>query len=511
MYNYMYYTDDKTIKLSFIFYYSEFSVIERILWAESFASHNNQLHVIMTSMTSPRGRRGLPRLTSSQHLVMVPDTQMDCVSEYPPSRQSVVSNTSIVDSPRKIMQEKTKVGDFPTPLTSSLELFHEEMVNMSEKKLFTATKKIEALVEYMLPRIIKLGNQMGLKILGVKYAGSTFDDTQTMLPYDMDVFLLFDRHKTKIEGLDAGYMFLPLKKYRPKKISPPDEFRFGRSEDGLYVSSMLVARNMYDVVERALKLHPHVALEPYTIEDGGSQIKLTLKNRYNVSLVPATYMEKEDYHLVSKPYTNDINPWSDMMWRLSFVDRERRILALMDQADRGMRRKAFKILKTLVKVEHTLPGLTSYHIKTVLLHSFDSDVDCTPRWQRNSVQTCFLGLLADLHEFLAIGSMPHFFVRGCNLLAGISRRTIITLRMRTGFLLSNKSELVRVLRKRATEQIELRKTSQNTKQSLKKNNSLMMSISECPSDSQGVTPKSTPITPLETLFDKSSFEHMNGN
>jgi len=53
-------------------------------------------------------------------------------------------------------------------------------------------------------------------------------------------------------------------------------------------------------------------------------------------------------YVVSRPYSYDVDPASDFLWRLSTVERESRILQQMDRSDRGARRKAYRVLKALV-------------------------------------------------------------------------------------------------------------------------------------------------------------------
>ncbi len=353
----------------------------------------------------------------------------------------------LVESPRRVQFERT-MDVQPTKLSTSLETFYEEIVQIPEKYLTAAQRKAEDFVNYLVPRVTKLGVYHGLKIIGRKFGGSTFDSTQVVLPHEVDVFILFDRLKCRVEDLDPGYQVMPLKRYRPEKDRDgPDQFRFGRSEDGLYLSSMFVAKVFYDVVTRALKMHSHAKVEEFVVGDGSPQIIVRLK-KYVFNIIPATKVD--DSYLVTRPYTYDENPSSDMFWRLSFVDRERKLLDFMDLADRGVRRKAFLTLKTLVKVEHTLQGLSSYHIKTVLLHTFDSAVDNTPRWQRDTFEMAFVGLMRELLARLRARRLPHFYLSSWNLFENVGPRRLSALEGRVAFLLESRAELMRVLRKHST-------------------------------------------------------------
>lgn len=109
------------------------------------------------------------------------------------------------------------------------------------------------------------------------------------------------------------------------------------------------------------------------------------------------------------------------------------------------------ILKTLVRVEPPLTGLSSYFIRTAVLHAFDSVVDLTPRWQRHTVVTAFGHLLGELAARLADGHLSHFFFRRHDLLEVVPPRIVARWRDRLCCLASNPAEVERVLRRRTYE------------------------------------------------------------
>jgi len=64
-------------------------------------------------------------------------------------------------------------------------------------------------------------------------------------------------------------------------------------------------------------------------------------------------------YVVARPYSYDLDPESDVLWRLSTVERESRILQQMDRSDRGARRKAYRVLKALVMGEFAMSKFTA--------------------------------------------------------------------------------------------------------------------------------------------------------
>ena len=184
-----------------------------------------------------------------------------------------------------------------------------------------------------------------------------------------------------------------------------------------------------------------------------------------VNLIPACAVSSRPgdvTYVVARPYAYDLDASSDVLWRLSTVERESRILDQMDRSDRGARRKAYRVLKALVRVEPPLSGLSSYLVRTAVLHAFDAVIDVTPRWQRHSVVAAFRDLLGELAARFSVGHLPHFFFRRHDLLESVPPRTVMRWRDRLRCLSSNPAEVERVLRRRAHELTTSRRTAVST-------------------------------------------------
>ena len=362
-----------------------------------------------------------------------------------PSRPELLRSGGewLVESPRRLQFEKTTLGQ-PTEMAVALTEFFESVVDVPGKKVEAMAQRTRALVEYMWPRIKKFGNQTGLKFVDTIFTGSTFDGSHVIGVHDADVILVFDRLGVDVEEVQGGYRVIPLRRFRVGKRSTRDKWRFGRSEDGAYLSPLVVAWSVHRLVERALMMLPTaVVLAPLN-----GVIPVIINDRYTVNIVAATYDEPEDVLLVTRPYAHDDNPGSDMMWRLSHDVHESTLMRRMDEADRGVRRKAYRCLKALSRVEHTLVGLTTYHIKTALFYSFDAVVDSQPRWQRDTVDSCFMSVLSHLNQLLSRRHLPNFFANDHDLLDNMEAHHVQRLRTRIAYLVANRGEIVRVLRKR---------------------------------------------------------------
>lgn len=354
----------------------------------------------------------------------------------------------LVESPRKVQFERTTLG-IESPISTHLDMFYDSLLEVRPEVIERTHDVVTSFVEYLLPRLKKLGNKLGFKILDVIYAGSTFDDTYAVNIREIDLFILFKKPPTALHNMSPGYKYIPLKKYVKKDGSPPDPFRFGRSVDGMYLSPVVVAQNIHSLIERALRLHSYAELQDFLLQDGCSPSVVILKKKYKLNLTPAAYLESDRVFLVTRPYCFDENPQSDAIWRMSHIFKERMIISRMDKADRGVRRKAYRLLKALVKVEPTLEGLNTYHLKTVLLNTFDDTVDHILRWQRDSVDTCFTVMLKQLELALSHKHLPNFFIKDQNLFSNMNPRVLNRLSARVSYLIGNQNELLRVLKKRS--------------------------------------------------------------
>nr|XP_006813319.1 PREDICTED: protein mab-21-like 1-like [Saccoglossus kowalevskii] len=144
----------------------------------------------------------------------------------------------------------------------------------------------------------------------------------------------------------------------------------------------------------------------------------------SVDLVP-TLRIREDAHYVAKPYKSyaeihtPLPCDSQLLWRQSFSKSERAILKKID-GDGGCRKDCCRILKSIRNEDPTLRALTSYHLKTALLHECDIVKD----WDKNKLDQRFLGMLGSLAKYSREKSLPHYFVPELNLMEGYKNSTL---------------------------------------------------------------------------------------
>ena len=110
----------------------------------------------------------------------------------------------------------------------------------------------------------------------------------------------------------------------------------------------------------------------------------------------------------------------DIAWRYSFNEAEK-VLLLDSQAPiaNNCRRPVLRILKSLQK-DYKWAGIRSYHLKTVLLHEFESH---HPRdWTSDNMFQCLKKALERLRDFLQSKKCPHYFLPGINLFKTLSEQ-----------------------------------------------------------------------------------------
>ena len=110
----------------------------------------------------------------------------------------------------------------------------------------------------------------------------------------------------------------------------------------------------------------------------------------------------------------------DIAWRYSFNKAEK-VLLLDSQPPiaNNCRRPVLRILKSLRK-DYNWAGIRSYHLKTVLLHEFESH---HPRdWTSDNMFQCLKKALERLRDFLQRKKCPHYFLPGINLFETLSEQ-----------------------------------------------------------------------------------------
>jgi len=132
---------------------------------------------------------------------------------------------------------------------------------------------------------------------------------------------------------------------------------------------------------------------------------------------PSAHMIKQikrsGVNLVPKLPTGVNIPQRNVAWRFSFNNAEKMLLLDGRPAiANNCRRPVLRILKSL-RVDYKWPEIRSYHLKTVMLHEFESHQPS--HWTIGNMLPCLQKALERLKVFLQNRNCPHYFLPGINL------------------------------------------------------------------------------------------------
>ncbi|XP_069141450.1 uncharacterized protein [Argopecten irradians] len=183
-------------------------------------------------------------------------------------------------------------------------------------------------------------------------------------------------------------------------------------------------------------------------EEDNRFLLMTMKNGNEIELIPTiTASNGGGPFFVAKPHENDENGNSDIRWRISFAPNEEVILKAITSGDKNQRLMAAKLVSNMCQKEWKLRSITPYHIKTVLLHDIDFQVDNTPRWQRFSIDECVRNILLRLLSFIRSKNLPHFFENEFNLWGHISPQQFSIMKNALERIMRDEREIIRVLKR----------------------------------------------------------------
>ena len=128
-------------------------------------------------------------------------------------------------------------------------------------------------------------------------------------------------------------------------------------------------------------------------------------------------------HLVAKQPKGDNVPEDEngIFWRFSFSAAEKKLFLLGGHGEASSCRKhVLRILKALREELHLHP-LTSYHLKTILLHECEA-YPHPNQWSYDSLSERFLSFLQRLEDCLRQFNCPHYFMTHLNLFEFFGRQ-----------------------------------------------------------------------------------------
>lgn len=115
---------------------------------------------------------------------------------------------------------------------------------------------------------------------------------------------------------------------------------------------------------------------------------------------------------------------SDMTWFACQPTNENKLIRSISATDGGVRLTALLIVFKLFQLDWRLLPFSCYHVQAAMLHQTEHTLDTSPRWQRQSLESCVRLILIKFHYFLCKMQLPHFTISNCDLWFYLSRKEL---------------------------------------------------------------------------------------
>ncbi|XP_077988394.1 cyclic GMP-AMP synthase-like [Glandiceps talaboti] len=329
-------------------------------------------------------------------------------------------------------------------LRTKLDECYDRKVNIPDNELQEFNQTFQDIFNSLLPKIQR--NTSRTRCLDPIYVGSSVDGlmVKPCIHYDVHIPICVVG-RMNVEYAGPGLVKLRIPPV-PSGKAKEDKWQGWRSPDN-YLSPILANQMMYKFVLQWMSMRdlPDVTVDDY--EPGGI-VRICVGTDITIDITPMIDLKrKEDpYPYTAKPFRYEREPESEYHWRISCFEREKQLLQTINRADGGYRFKAVKILKALRHDDEALRHLTTYHMKTMLLHLCDGQIDMF-KWQKQNTDCCFLLLLEKLLEAVQNRHLCHFVLEDVDLFDNIPEETMTTICNRLKILCSREKELGRLLDK----------------------------------------------------------------
>ena len=330
-------------------------------------------------------------------------------------------------------------------LTKKLRDFPVNYVKISEADM---SRSKELVRDYIENEVMDCCRRISsLPILRLEYTGSVYEGLKTEAADEVDVMVVL---RTKRQEITVEPTQFP--DYARLKVEPNSSgFHKYANSEGYIEPKRLRDTWFYSLVTQAVATFnskfPFSDVRLVVRYHGPAvqiDIKISDKVLLSTDLVPCFHRLPSDEYYVTKPYSGGrYVSQADLLWRQSFSLKEKAKLQHMDR-DGGCRHELLRIVKTLVKKQHTSFGkLESYHLKTAFMHYIDAEPHC---WNgRDSLGEHFRGFLQKVQRYLETATLPHYWLSGVNLIEDIDQSTLAAMAGRIRHILNSDIELNTVL------------------------------------------------------------------
>ena len=265
---------------------------------------------------------------------------------------------------------------------------------------------------------------LSLAIGGLQQVGSTTEDLKVVAPdeFDFMVPIGLDVNAWKLEDAAhraPGFWLLRKAKW---SLSSLDNFMAGD-----YLSPAKIRSSFQGTLMRFVS--NYTGRYRIRVSTHGPSVTLTVTYDHyrtlSIDIVPTLSLVKtflwvfttQNVKIVGKPHPLSLRGYSayDTLWRHSFSIEEGKQLRRFS-TNRACHTKCLKILKAIRLDNAQLSMLSSYHLKTLLLHQMRF-YSAENHWSHGALEDRFVGMVKALRSYVKDRRLPHFFTPEVNLLA----------------------------------------------------------------------------------------------
>ena len=329
-------------------------------------------------------------------------------------------------------------------LTRKLRTYSVKNVKITEADMARTKKLIKDCIEGEVMKYCRQNSP--LPILRLEYTGSVYEGLKTEAADEADIMVVLKTARQEVAPENTeipGYVRL--------KARDNSKLRHHASSTGYIFPERLRNGWFNGLVARAVNNFNNILISDVHLgmrcQGPATQIDIREKKTNEIllstDLVPCFQTGPDDY-FVPKSYTFKGFSQPELLWRQSFSLKEKAILQHMD-TDQGCRHELLRVVKTIVNKEErsSLRPLRSYHLKTAFMHYIKEN---PVNWDNNSLGRHFHGFLQRLQTSLAEKNLPHYWLRGVNLLEeDFSPVVIQQMENRLENILTSKAKLNQIL------------------------------------------------------------------
>ncbi|XP_033125199.1 cyclic GMP-AMP synthase-like [Anneissia japonica] len=279
------------------------------------------------------------------------------------------------------------------------------------------------------------------------HVGSS-DDGLSLATSDFNILIPLSVGNSVVRVVEIAPGCVTLKLPPAPMLKERNDKWLGWRSAGGYLCPTLANKMFHGFATQWLEIRGYndVTIEPYDVVNSRS-VRVSIKRpsvlTITIEVIPALKLHGFQFPFIAKKFQFASSP---MAWSMVTYEREKVLLKSINMADNNCRSKALCVLKYLRLHDSVLANLTTYQMKTCLLHIADCEIDET-KWRKQTVDRCFIKLIETLMKFIENKELPHFFIKGINLFEDFNKDTLDKVYTRLNVLKKREKELGRLLAK----------------------------------------------------------------